>query len=181
MRKIVILIVMFITFIISVTISTENSQSVEQVLTSNEVKHVNVYFPRLPDFKFVAEKIEIENNINQEEKIEIVVNRLLAGNTKANFINVIPLGTKLNDISVENNTAVVDFSKEFVENHPGGSLGEYNTIYSIVNSITEIEGIEQVIFLIDGKEQETYKGHAQFDLPIGRDESMIVMNNSGGF
>ena len=86
MRKIVILIVMFITFIISVTISTENSQSVEQVLTSNEVKHVNVYFPRLPDFKFVAEKIEIENNeemicrLDDESEFDIILDLFIEKN-----------------------------------------------------------------------------------------------------
>ena len=47
-------------------------------------------------------------------------------------------------------------------------------IYSLVNSITEIEGIEQVVFLINGKKQSAYKGHTQFDMPISRDESMIV-------
>jgi germination protein M len=89
-----------------------------------------------------------------------------------------PIGSKLNNVYVEGDIAFVDFSKEFVDNHPGGSLGEYNTIYSIVNSITEIDGIEQVVFLIDGKRQNAYKGHTQFDIPISRDESMIVGDDS---
>lgn len=174
MRKIGLLIVMLVTFIVSIIANAEPSVVIEQVATINKINSLDVYFPRLPDFKFVAEKIEVEDNINKEEKIELIINRLIKGSDKANLIDVMPVGTKVNNIFVENNTAYVDFSQDFVDNHPGGSLGEYNTVYSIVNSITEIEGIEQVVFLINGKKQSAYKGHVQFDMPISRDESMIV-------
>lgn len=174
MRKISLLIVMFVTFIISIIANAEPPVVIEQVATINKTNSIDVYFPRLPDFKFVSEKIEVEDNINHEEKIELIINRLIKGSDKANLIDVIPIGTQLNKIYVENNIAYVDFSQEFVDNHPGGSLGEYNTVYSIVNSITEIDGIDQVVFLIDGKRQSAYKGHTQFDMPISRDESMIV-------
>jgi len=104
----------------------------------------------------------------------LIINKLIEGSDRENLIDVMPKGSKLNNVYIHGDIAYVDFSKEFVENHPGGSLGEYNTIYSIVNSITEIEGIEQVNFLIDGKKQTAYKGHTQFDIPISRDESMII-------
>jgi len=175
MRKIILLIIMFIIFVISVASNVNPPVVIEQVATLSKINTLDVYFPRLPDFKFVPEKIEIENNMNREEKIELIISRLIKGSDKVNLIDVMPIGTKINSVNIENNIAYVDFSKEFVDNHPGGSIGEYNTIYSIVNSITEIEGIEQVVFLIDGKKQIAYKGHTQFDMPISRDESMIVM------
>jgi len=174
MRKIILLIIMFITFVISITTSVESPSIIEEVVTINEIKNLDVYFPRLPDFKFVSEEIKIDNNINKEEKIILIIKRLIEGNEKVNLLDVMPSGSKLNNVYVENDIAFVDFSQEFVDNHPGGSIGEYNTIYSIVNSITEIDGINSVVFLINGKKQETYKGHTQFDMPIVRDESMIA-------
>jgi spore germination protein GerM len=157
MRKIVILIVMIITFVVSITANVKTTNVIEEVAMINEGKNLDIYFPRLPDFKFVSEELEVENNISNEEKIKLIINRLIKGSDKVNLIEVMPLGSKLNNVYVENNIAFVDFSKEFVDNHPGGSLGEYNTIYSIVNSITEIDGIEQVVFLIDGKKQTAYR------------------------
>lgn len=174
MRKIILLIVMLITLCVSVTTNVKLQDITEQVVTSNEVKNLDVYFPRLPDFKFVGETIKLEDNISQEEKVRLIISRLIEGSNKANLIDVIPKGSKLNNVYVKGNTVFVDFSKEFVENHPGGSLGEYNTIYSIVNSLTEIDGIEQVNFLIDGQNKDAYKGHTQLDMPISRDESMII-------
>ena len=174
MRKYILLIVMFIIFVISITTNIEAEHVIEEVVSANEINNLIVYFPRLPDIKFISEEITIENNISNEEKIKLIINRLIKGSDKANLIDVMPIGSKLNNVYVEGTTAFVDFSKEFVDNHPGGSLGEYNTIYSIVNSITEIKGIEQVVFLIDGKRQAVYKGHTQFNMPISRDESMII-------
>lgn len=174
MRKIVLLVIMVITLIISVTSNIEAKLSIEEVVSSNDSENIIVYFPRLPDIKLISEEIEVDNNMGNEEKIELIIDRLSKGSEKANIIDVIPNGSKLNSVYVENNIAFVDFSQEFVDNHPGGSIGEYNTIYSIVNSITEIDGINGVSFLINGQKQETYKGHTQFDIPIVRDESMIV-------
>lgn len=176
MRKLILLVTMITFLIISVIGNIEAEDKIEEVVSSNESHNIIVYFPRLPDMKFVSEEIKLDNNISNEEKILLIINRLIEGADKANLIDVIPSGSKLNNIYINGNTAYVDFSKEFVENHPGGSLGEYNTIYSIVNSITEIDGIEQVNFLIDGKKQAAYKGHSQFDMPISRDESLIAIN-----
>lgn len=176
MKKLTLLIMMIIFLIISVMGNIEAEDNIEEVVSSNKLNNIVVYFPRLPDMKLVSEEIKVENNISNEEKILLIINRLIEGADKANLIDVIPSGSKLNNVYINGNMAYVDFSKEFVENHPGGSLGEYNTIYSIVNSITEINGIEQVNFLIDGKKQAAYKGHSQFDMPISRDESLIVIS-----
>ena len=174
MRKLILLSTMLMVLCISVIAGVESEENIEDVISSIESNNLLVYFPRLPDIKFISEEIKLENNISKEDKIRLIINKLIEGSNKENLIDVMPNGSKLNNIYINGNIAYVDFSKEFVENHPGGSLGEYNTIYSIVNSITEIDGIEQVNFLIEGKKQKAYKGHTQFDMPISRDESMII-------
>jgi len=140
----------------------------ESVLTS-EFENISVYFPRLPDMKFVGEKFELERNLSREEKVRRVMKRLIDGPQNENLISVIPDNTIVNKVRVNNSIVYLDFSKEFIENHPGGSMGEYSTLYSIVNSLTEIEGIKAVDFSVQGEKLETYKGHCEFKEPLYRE------------
>ena len=66
----------------------------------------------------------------------------------------------------------MNFSQEFVSKHSGGSAGEYMTVYSIVNSLTELEHIQKVQFLVDGNKLEVFK-HMVFNEPFERDASII--------
>jgi spore germination protein GerM len=47
------------------------------------------------------------------------------------------------------------------------------TIYSIVNSLTELDGIEKVKFLIDGKTEKEYMGNFKFDALFPRSTQLI--------
>ena len=86
----------------------------------------------------------------------------------------VPAEAKLRSpVSIKNRVATVDFSKEFKTKHPGGKDAEKMTIYSIVNSLTELEEIEKVKFLIDGKEQQEYLGNFKFDALFPRSTQLI--------
>lgn len=104
---------------------------------------------------------------------QIVVEELIKGPTKPGLFRTIPEGTKLLSIEVKDGIAYVNFSKEFKENHWGGSTGEAHTINSVVNSLTELPGIEKVQFLIEGKKEDTLAGHMIFDEPFSRNENII--------
>jgi germination protein M len=104
---------------------------------------------------------------------QTAIEELIKGPTMPGLYPTIPNGTKLRSIKVEDGTAIVDFSKEFKENHSGGSAGELMTINSIVNTLTEFPSIKSVKFLIDGKENETLAGHVVFDQPFTRNEDVI--------
>ena len=54
----------------------------------------------------------------------------------------------------------VDFSRELIDNHPGGSAGETFTIRSVVATLAEnFPEVRSVKFLVDGREIETIAGH----------------------
>jgi len=79
---------------------------------------------------------------------EIIVNELIKGPKVAGLKPTIPEGTKLRSaIKIEGDVAIVDFTKEFRDNHPGGKAEERMTIYSVVNSLTELKEINKVKFL----------------------------------
>ena len=51
----------------------------------------------------------------------------------------------------------VDLSKEFIENAPSGIDEESMVIYSIVNTLTELNEVTNVKFLINGEENKEFK------------------------
>jgi len=105
---------------------------------------------------------------------EIIVNELIKGPKVAGMKPTIPEGTKLrSEIKIEGDVAVVDFTKEFRDNHPGGKAEERMTIYSIVNSLTELKEISKVKFLIEGKSSPEYKGNFKFNTEFPRSAQLI--------
>ncbi|HOQ08304.1 MAG TPA: GerMN domain-containing protein [Clostridiales bacterium] len=104
-----------------------------------------------------------------------IVNELIKGPSDEKlFRRTVPAEAKLRSpVSIKNKVATVDFSKEFKTKHPGGKDAEKMTIYSIVNSLTELEEIEKVKFLIEGKEQREFMGNFKFDALFPRSPQLI--------
>lgn len=109
-----------------------------------------------------------------------VINELIKGpSDNAAFKSTIPVETKLvSPVRIENKVATVNLSKEFKTKHPGGKEAERMTIYSIVNSLTELEGIEKVKFTIDGKSQKEYMGNFKFDALFPRSTQLITKDSA---
>ncbi len=105
----------------------------------------------------------------------VIVNELIKGPTNGTGLKAtIPGGTKLAArVKIDGSTAIVNFSKEFVDKHPGGKEAERLTIYSVVNSLTELKEIQKVRFLINGAPQKEFKGNFQFDATFPRTMSLL--------
>lgn len=101
-----------------------------------------------------------------------IVTELINGPKESGHIKTIPSESKLLSIETKNNVCFVNFSKDFIEKHSGGTTAELLTIYSIVNSLTELTTIDKVQFLIEGEKKEEYI-HMSFNEPIVRDKSII--------
>jgi len=139
---------------------------------------IKLYFANEDNTKL---KLEIRYIDSSEAKkstsnlASIVVKELIKGpsNEKTHKRTIPAEATLRTPVSIENKVATVDMSKEFKTKHPGGKDAERMTIYSIVNSLTEIEGIEKVKFKIAGKEQKEYMGNFQFNLLFPRSPNLI--------
>lgn len=86
-----------------------------------------------------------------------LVNLLIEGPKNEKLEKVIPEGTKVNKIELKNNIIFIDFSKEFIENHEGGAEKESKTIYSIVNTLAQLNEVEAVKIIIEGEEGKSFK------------------------
>ena len=118
--------------------------------------------------RMVFQEGAIENNVKK------IIEELIKG-PKSNLIQTIPHGVTIRGIALKGNTRVVlDFSPELARNHPGGSLAEMQTIYSIVNSILlTIPSLKEVQILVDGQSRETLKGHIDLRAPLKPNLALI--------
>lgn len=101
------------------------------------------------------------------------VQELIAGPRTKGLLRTVPEGTKLLDINVENGLCRVDLSREFRENHWGGSSGEILTVYSLVDTLTQFPTIDKVEILVEGQTVETLAGHMDLSVPVIRNTQII--------
>lgn len=85
-------------------------------------------------------------------------------------VSAVPPGARLRALFVTpGGEAFVDMSAEMAAAHPGGSLNELLTIYTIVNALTvNLPSVTAVQVLIDGKEVDTLAGHVDLRSPLAR-------------
>ncbi|MGI9952959.1 GerMN domain-containing protein [Moorellaceae bacterium AZ2] len=143
-----------------------------QVTENQETVKVVLYFSDPTGQKLVAE----ERLIPKVEGIaRATVEELIKGPAPGSqLLPTIPEGTVLKDINIRpDGLARVDFSKELVENHSGGSLGESLTVYSIVNTLTQFPTVKQVQILVEGQYVETIAGHLNVSSAMTRNEAII--------
>jgi hypothetical protein len=104
---------------------------------------------------------------------EIVAAQIAA--VTAPFVSAVPAGTALRAVFLtEGGEAYVDLSREVVSAHPGGTLNELLTVYTIVNALTvNLPAVTAVQLLVDGKEVETLAGHVDLRQPLAKNLSWV--------
>lgn len=85
-------------------------------------------------------------------------------------VSAIPAGTTLRTMFLgDKGEAFVDLSREITTAHPGGTLQELLTVYTIVNVLTtNMPAVTSVQVLVDGKEVETLAGHVDLRRPLAK-------------
>jgi hypothetical protein len=93
----------------------------------------------------------------------------------APYVPVIPAGTTLKAFYVTSGgDAFVDLSADVSARHPGGTHAELLTVYALVNTITtNLQGVQRVQLLVDGKETDSVAGHVDVRRPLERDMAYV--------
>lgn len=146
---------------------TENKIEIKDYTPQEEISEeelrktiISLYFNNKETNTLMPEARLIDVKILAKNPYEEIVNLLIKGPKSEKLEKVIPEGTILNEAKIIGNVVYLDFSKEFIENHPGGTDGESKTIYSIVNTLLELNEVNSVRILIDGKENQCFKDGA---------------------
>ncbi len=91
------------------------------------------------------------------------------------LLSAIPPGTTLRALFITaKGDAYVDLSREISTAHPGGTVNELLTVYTIVNALTaNLPAVSGVQLLVDGKEVDTLAGHVDLRRPLARNLSWV--------
>lgn len=102
---------------------------------------------------YVARTLITSCNCDVTDKAKDLMEGLIIDGKKSNIIpngfrSIIPSGTSINNISLENKILTIDFSKELLE-----VKNEYEEkmIESIIFTLTSIDGIDKVIIKVEGE------------------------------
>lgn len=126
---------------------------------------VTLYFSNADASALCPEQRQIRQT---DEPARAAVEELLVGAKAEGAFSVIPAGTKLRGFAVQQGVAYVDFTQDILNTPNRGSASEVLIVSSVVNTVTEFAGIEQVQLLIEGKEVETLYGHMDLTQPFTR-------------
>jgi len=150
----------------------EGTEILEQALIG-ETKEIALYFSDESGQYLVCEMRDVPK---VEGIARTTMQELIAGpSVESGLLPTIPVGTQLLDINVRpDGLCIVDLSGELVLNHPGGSMNEEMTVYSVVNTLTQFPTVQEVQILIDGQIVETIAGHMDVSTTMARNEEMIM-------
>jgi spore germination protein GerM len=93
----------------------------------------------------------------------------------APLVSAVPPGTKVRAVFVtDNGRAYVDLSHDVVSAHPGGTIDELLTVYTIVDALTtNMPAVNAVQILVDGREVDTLAGHVDLRRPLVKNADWI--------
>jgi hypothetical protein len=91
------------------------------------------------------------------------------------LVSTIPKGASLRGVYVsERNEVFVDLDPAIRTAHPGGTMRELMTVYTIVNAVlTNLPNLQEVQILIGGQEADTLAGHVDLRRPLRNSEALI--------
>lgn len=125
--------------------------------------------PVVHSLKFAKEKLA------PEVLARTIVEALIAGPKEDNVLyRTVPPETRLLGLEIHGGVATINFSKEFVSKHWATGWNEELTVYSVVNSLTELPQIQKVKFLVEGESNVTIGGHLFLDQVFQRRDDVVL-------
>ena len=167
-KKAIIILVLIILLILLIWFLTKDSEvefveyiPVEEITEEQSRQTmVKLYFKNKDTGELDTETrlIDVKNLTNNP--YELLVKMLVEGPKNEKLERLIPEGTNINKVELQKNVVIIDFFEGFIKNHPGGIEEETKTIYSIVNTLTELTEVDGVKILINGEEGKAFADEA---------------------
>ncbi len=133
-----------------------------------------LYFYNSSAKKLEAEQRQVLVNPNQPIA-KYILEQLIAGPKKEGLSPTVPPETKiLGDVKTEDGTCYINLSNDYMSRN--NALGELllTNIFSVVNSITELEDVNKVQFLIEGEKIDNFKNVVDLSMPVLRNRDYIL-------
>ncbi len=133
--------------------SGTSQQQKRSLCLDNKQSQVVVYFANDSGQYLIPVTLPITPT---EKAAEVAIQKLLAGPPVKNLQPTIPAGTKLRKLLRYESIAYIDLTGE-IENVSGKNEAK-NALESLLLTVTEFPGINNVIFLVEGEKLDNLKG-----------------------
>ena len=137
---------------------------------ATKIVKLNLYYANKSGDKLKTQSSVLEYNANVAVE-KVVVEQLIAGPSEEGFFATIPKDTKVMSITTKDGVCYVNLDTAFTSQ--GYDVLGAVTIYSIVNSLTEISGINSVQILVNGETSITYKDNISLETIFQRNPEII--------
>lgn len=157
---IVLILIIVLGFIIYKNVSIKNQEDEyqdyipEEEISDEQMRQTKIilYFVNNETGELETEIKVVDANTLIKNPEKQIMELLIKGPQSSNLKKLIPDGTILHDIKIENSCAIINVSNEFLNYQ--NEEEKIKIINSIVNTLTNLKEIESVKFLINGEENE---------------------------
>lgn len=137
---------------------------------ATKIVKLNLYFANKAGDKLKNQSCVIEYNANVAVE-KVIVEQLIAGPTEDGYYATIPKDTKVMSVTTKDGVCYVNLDTGFTAQ--GYDVLGSVTIYSIVNSLTELADITSVQILVNGETSITYKDNISLETTFQRNTEII--------
>ncbi len=145
----------------------------EEYIPQEDIQILQVYYGVKGKDKIECESKKVRKNSMLIGQARQVVNSLLEDPTNERLYKLLPDDLTLRGLFYDSGLYIIDFSREFSKIYTYGANEQILAVYSIVNSITELDPNAQVRFLINGREPDGEDGHLDLTAKLTRLDSII--------
>ncbi len=143
---------------------TPEDRELEQTRPVTAEHQITVYFLEITDTDIVL-RPEVRS-VSAPLTIAKAVDAVIAGPETPGLQPVLPSGTRLLSVQIDNGTAVLDFSQELQSNFNMGSQGEALLLQSLMRTLAAFSTISHVQILLEGETIESIGGHVAIESPL---------------
>jgi spore germination protein GerM len=131
---------------------------------------VVLYFVDPSGVSLVSEERLIAGCNEERQCIARTLESLAAGSKTLQAL--IPVSTRILAVDIDGSLVRINFSRDLVNRHPGGTLSELLTVYGLANTLTvNFPSLERLQILIEGQVRASLKGHVDISRPLKADFS----------
>jgi Sporulation and spore germination len=138
--------------------------------------NATLYFASEDGQRLVSAQQEVPLGGSVVEQARAILEAQFTAKPPESLTSTIPEGTAVRGVYVSSqNDVFVDLEPTVRSKHPGGSMQELLTVYTIVNALlTNLPTLQQVQILIDGREADTLAGHVDLRRPLKKNNNLLA-------
>lgn len=138
--------------------------------SATKIINLNLYFANKAGDKLKNQSCVVEYNANMAVE-KVIVEMLIQGPTEKGCYATIPKDTKLMNVTTKDGVCYVNLDTGFTAQ--GYDVLGTVTIYSIVNSLTELPDIKAVQILVNGETSMNYKDNISLETIFQRNMELV--------